>query len=108
VLPPPAAASVHFELAIASGTGRFAGMTGTIVLDVVLFATPHPQPPGTASGTVFAPPAPTAKRECMDGGWRTLVDDAARPFKNQGPLHRLRTTPRIDRVPARVARAQRG
>jgi len=27
---------------------------------------------------------PTSREECMHGGWRRLVDDRGRPFRNQG------------------------
>lgn len=36
---------------------------------------PPPPPP---------PPVPTAKQDCMDGGWQALVDDQGVAFKNQG------------------------
>lgn len=37
------------------------------------------------SGAVSAPVSvPVTRAECKDGGWRRLVDDQGRPFKNQG------------------------
>ena len=32
----------------------------------------------------LAPPIPTLKVECENGGWRYLTDNKGRPFKNQG------------------------
>jgi hypothetical protein len=40
---------------------------------------------------VDAPPLalPTTKRDCFRGGWRDLVDDQGRPFRNQGQCVRF-------------------
>jgi hypothetical protein len=65
-----------------------------------------PQPPGTQVELIFdigdlganltfdqrlvttvqdcAPDQPQSKDHCKNGGWRTLVDDRGRPFRNQG------------------------
>ena len=77
-------AQLHFELAIVSGTSHFTGMTGSVVLDAVLFLSPNATPPGTASGTVNGPAVPTDKNDCKRSGWRLVVDANDHPFSNQG------------------------
>ena len=32
----------------------------------------------------LAPPVPTSKDQCKNGGWQQLVDDHGQPFRNQG------------------------
>jgi hypothetical protein len=38
----------------------------------------------TVAPLSFGPPSPTSKSDCKNGGWRQLVDDQDRPFRNQG------------------------
>lgn len=57
-LPPPEVANFHFELTIASGTGRFTSPSGTIVLDGALHFPPAAPVTATVSGSVtFTEPA---------------------------------------------------
>ena len=68
--------------AVTAGTGRYAGITGTIT-----FSPDYGVPVVhlTASGTVsFGPPFPTTRDDCKHEGWRNVVNDQGQPFKNQG------------------------
>jgi hypothetical protein len=73
----------HLVLTITAGTGRFSAATGTLVLDGI-FGPAAATFEGTVSGTVtIPPPTPQTVRDCRHGGWRHVVDDRGRPFRNQ-------------------------
>jgi outer membrane protein assembly factor BamB len=75
--------TAHFEVAITGGTGRYAHASGNLTSDLSSFNGAPTE--GSMSGTVaFGAPTPTAKAECMNGGWRNLSDNTGVPFKNQG------------------------
>jgi hypothetical protein len=74
-------------LTVTGGTGRYDGATGSLVLDgsfeyIPFYDRRHQ---GTVSGTITLPArTPETRDDCRHGGWRDLVDDAGRPFRNQG------------------------
>lgn len=73
----------HLVLTITAGTGRFSAATGTLVLDGI-FGPAAATFEGTVSGSVTIPPStPQTVRDCRRGGWRHVVDDRGRPFRNQ-------------------------
>jgi hypothetical protein len=73
----------HLVLTITAGSGRFSAATGTLVLDGI-FGPAAATFDGTVSGTVtIPPPSPQTVRDCKRGGWRHVVDDRGRPFRNQ-------------------------
>ena len=74
---------LHLELAITGGSGRFADASGALVLDGA-FGVGAGTAWGDVSGTVtIPPPTPQTVRDCRHGGWRHVVDDRGRPFRNQ-------------------------
>jgi hypothetical protein len=72
------------DLGSGTGSGRFTGATGQLVLDGAFglgAATFH----GTVAGTIhIPPPTPATRDDCKNGGWRNLGDEAGTPFRNQG------------------------
>jgi hypothetical protein len=73
----------HLVLTVTAGSGRFAAATGSLVLDGV-FGPAAATFEGTVSGTItIPPPTPQTVRDCKHGGWRHVVDDQGRPFRNQ-------------------------
>jgi hypothetical protein len=72
-----------FTLTITSGSGAFAGATGTIMLTGT-FSAAASNITGTASGSVTLAP-PVAKRfsDCHGQGWKTVTDARGRPFRSQ-------------------------
>jgi hypothetical protein len=73
------------ESTVTDGTGRFAGASGTLSVEVTIRLTGPIQVEGTIDGTVTVPPrTPTSAADCKHGGWRHLVDDHGRPFRSQG------------------------
>jgi hypothetical protein len=73
-----------FQLTVTGASGDLADATGTLALEGFFgfgALTAH----GTVAGTLTVPPlSPADTGECMNGGWRELVDDQGRPFANQG------------------------
>jgi hypothetical protein len=78
---------IHLVLSITGGTEGYEGATGSLTLDAGLEYIPFfdRRYEGTVSGTVTLPPStPASRDDCRHGGWRDLVDDQGRPFRNQG------------------------
>lgn len=75
---------VYNLLTVTSGTGQFAGATGT--LETVGFAQFPPSSfAGTTTGTLVLPSQTAqARSDCKKGGWENLVDAHGQPFRNQG------------------------
>ena len=71
------------DLTITGGTGELTGATGTLTL-TGFFGLAAATAEGTVSGAVITPSTPAGVDDCRDGGWSDLVDDQARPFRNQG------------------------
>lgn len=75
---------LHLVMEVTGGTGTYEGATGSIAMEGA-FGLAALTVEGTVDGTVTLPPAiPSSWRDCLAGGWRDLVDDEGRPFRNQG------------------------
>jgi hypothetical protein len=73
----------HLVLTVSAGSGRFAAATGSLALDGI-FGPAAATFAGDVSGTItIPPPTPQTVRDCRHGGWRHVVDDRGRPFRNQ-------------------------
>lgn len=74
------------DYTVSGGTGRFAGASGTLSVQLtVRIATLPIEVDGAIDGRVTVPPrTPTSTADCKHGGWRHLVDDQGRPFGSQG------------------------
>lgn len=80
----PPTGSVLVDLMVTGGTGRYAGATGSIRLDIPLDQNASAIV-GTVSGSVtFGLPTPSSKGDCMHGGFRAHADANGEAFKNQG------------------------
>jgi hypothetical protein len=82
----PGGYPASYSATITGGTGAYADATGTLDLTGLWDAPDIPvlSMHGTVSGTVelASPPAahPASIHDCLNGGWRDLVDDDGAPF----------------------------
>jgi len=82
-------ATFSADVVIDTGTGTFAGITGT--LNITGTANAGFGPPGTdvpangsITGTLTIPEVPSTTAQCKNGGWRNLQNTDGAPFKSQG------------------------
>lgn len=71
-------------LDVTGGTADFVGATGSLQFDGEVVPGELVAWRGPITGTIDLPDRPESPDDCMHGGWRDLVDDAGRPFANQG------------------------
>lgn len=82
-------------LTVTGGTGKYAGASGTLLLEGSLGSPTGPPgvsapTSGAVTGTIDVPSAvPTTKAQCKGGGWRGLTDEDGRSFRNQGQCVRF-------------------